>query len=55
MLFRSAATAPATAPPRNDAMVLLNTIAQRLEELNAKVDYIAGQVQVLMDQSCQAV
>ena len=50
-----AAAAPATAPPRNEAMVLLNTIAQRLDELNAKVDYIAGQVQVLMHQSCQAV
>ena len=31
------------------AMVLLNTTAQRLDELNAGVDYIAGQVQVLMD------
>ena len=41
-------------PPRS-AGSMLNTIAQRLDELNAKVDYIAGQVQVLMDQSCQAV
>ena len=47
----AAATAPAAAPPRSE----LNTIAQRLDELNAKVDYIAGQVQVLMDQSCQTV
>ena len=50
-----AAAAPATALSRNEAMVLLTTIAQRLDELKAKVSYIAGQVQVLMDQSCQAV
>ena len=51
----AAATAPATALPRGVAMALLKTSVPQFNELNAKVDYVAGQVQVLMDQSCQAV